>query len=269
MISALILNFRSPRDTRRCVDSLRAQTVTNDLEILVIDNKSDDESIQWLRNSFRTMTPQVRIVEHKANIGYGQGNVQALPYANGEFIYITNPDNELEPAGLERMMTLLKSDPTIGIIAPKLIHDDGTVRDSSRSFPHLIDVIAKRTVLKALFPGAIKRYLKSPPNDGQPHDVDWVVGACLLMRRSVFEEMGGFDPRYFLFFEDIDLCRRMWDRGLRVVYMPSVIAKDRKKRLSEGGLWALLSKPVGRIHIASALKYFWKWRSADLPAGRR
>ncbi len=148
VLSTLVLNYRSPRDTRRCVDSLRAQTVTNDLEILVIDNKSDDESIQWLRNSFRDMTPQVRIIEHNENIGYGQGNTQALRYAKGDIIYITNPDNELEPAGLEKMCQLLNSDPTIGIIAPKLVHDDGTVRDSSRAFPHLIDVIAKRMCIE-------------------------------------------------------------------------------------------------------------------------
>lgn len=268
-ISALVLNYRSPRIARACVRSLLAQTIRKeDLEILLIDNHSSDESIQWLRNSFRN-EPRVRIIEQCANLGYGQGNHRALRHATGDAILIINPDNTLEPDGLARLSAVLDSDDAIGIVAPRLVHDDGTVRDSARAFPRFIEPIAKRTPLGRLLPGAVRRYVPAQPTGDGVHDVDWVVGACLLFRRDLYDRLGGFDPRFFLFFEDIDFCRRAWESGKRVVYVPSVIAKDRKRRLSEGGIWHLFTSTVGRIHIQSALRYFWKWRLTPLPALRR
>ena len=92
--------------------------------------------------------------------------------------------------------------------------------------------------------------------------VDWVAGGCLLMRRDLFLQLEGFDDHFFLFFEDTDLCRRVQQLGKTVVYAPSIVAGDRKRRLSEGGLFSLLFTSVGRAHLLSACKYFWKWRKA-------
>ncbi len=268
-VTALVLNYRSPRVACACVQALLQQTVpAEDLRILLIDNHSDNESIQWLRNTFHS-EPRVRIVEHSHNLGYGQGNDAALRFADGDAILIINPDNILEPNGLRTMLALLESDSGIGIIAPKLVHEDGTVRDSSRAFPHVLDVIAKRTALGRILPSLVERYVRMPVDMTQAQDVDWVVGACLLMRRDWYETLGGFDPRFFLFFEDMDLCRRCWEAGKRVVYLPTVTAADRKRRLSEGGIWQLLTSKVGRIHIQSALRYFRKWWGVAIPAIRR
>jgi GT2 family glycosyltransferase len=111
----------------------------------------------------------------------------------------------------------------------------------------------------------VRKYLQADADPDGVRDVDWVVGACLLLRRSFYEELGGFDPRFFLFFEDIDLCRRCWLAGKRVVYFPRAVATDRKRRLSEGGVFRLLTKKTGRIHVMSALRYFRKWHGAALP----
>ncbi|MBI4129268.1 glycosyltransferase [Candidatus Peregrinibacteria bacterium] len=129
----------------------------------------------------------------------------------------------------------------------------------------MTDLLIKRTFLRHIFPGRMRRYLQWDLDPGMVRDVDWVVGACLLIRRTLLDQIGSFDPRFFLFFEDIDLCRRSWEVGKRVVYFPKVTAMDRKHRLSEGGLFSLLFHRTGRAHIRSALSYFWKWRGHPLP----
>jgi GT2 family glycosyltransferase len=272
LLSAIVLNYRSPKDTVNCVQALLAQTLatgdscTSDwLEVIVVDNHSQDDSIGSIRN--RLKDPRVRIVETRDNIGYGKGNALGIQHARGEFLIIINPDNELPPDGAATLINALKADPTIGIIAPKLVFPDGSVRDSFRSFPSMLDVIAKRSALGGMLQDRLRRYLKSDADSSAIQDTDWVVGACMLLRKKFYEELGGFDHRFFLFFEDIDLCRRCWQSGKRVVYYPLVTVLDRKARLSEGGVWSLITRKVGRAHLASAMKYFWKWNIARAEKG--
>ncbi|MBI3618518.1 glycosyltransferase family 2 protein [Candidatus Peregrinibacteria bacterium] len=287
VVSCIILNYRTPREARQCVRALQAQTIAKDIEILIVDNHSDDESIQWLRNSFACHPEQARgelgesiegrhakkevmvrrahhdivVFETRANLGYGKGNDFAIRRATGKYILIINPDNELEPRGLERMVAAMEADPSIGIVAPQLVHEDGTIRDSYRTFPTVTDIFIKRNrFLRSLFPHRMRRYLQHAEDPHTIRDVDWIAGACLLMRRDFYRELGGFDPRFFLFFEDTDLCRRAWNAGKRVVYFPAVHATDRKHRLSEGGILSILTKRATRIHVWSAMQYFWKWR---------
>ena len=240
------------------------QTIADSIEIFVVDNHSCDDSIGVIRNRLAQF-PSVHILESPRNAGYARGNMLALRHARGMYLLIINPDNTLEPAGLERMVTAMEQDFTIGILAPRLLHEDGTVRDSYRTFPSVTDLLIKRTILRHVFPGRMRRYLQWDLDPGMVRDVDWVVGACLLIRRTFLEEIGSFDPRFFLFFEDIDLCRRVLEAGKRVVYFPQVTATDRKHRLSEGGLFSLLFHRTGRTHIRSAVSYFWKWRGHPLP----
>lgn len=258
LVSIVILNFRTPLVAVRCVQALQEQTIAKQCEILVIDNGSDDESIGVLRVRLKNM-PNVRIIEHAINTGFGSGYNYGIAYARGTYLLINNPAKIIEKTGLERMVQAMEQDPSIGILGPRLLHEDGTARDSFRAFPRPLDVLVKRTFLRSWFPGSIRRYLQANADQQKIQETDWVIGGCLLMRRSFFEELKGFDDRFFLFFEDIDLCRRTWKAGKRVVYFPAVIATDRKRRLSEGGLWSLLTSKVGRTHIASALKYFGKW----------
>lgn len=258
-VTAIILNYRTPLLAVKSVQALRTQTIAEQIEIIVVDNHSDDDSIGTLRVRLKGL-PNVRIVETPKNLGFGRGNDRGIAHAKGDYLLIINPDNELERSSLERMVAVMEQDPSIGIVAPKLIHEDGTIRDSVRSFPRLLDVIAKRTPLRNLFPGHLKEYLQSDQDPDRKRTVDWAVGACLLMRREFFQELGGFDQRFFLFFEDIDLCRRCWVAGKRVLYLPEASATDGKKRLSEGGALSLLRHPAGRAHLRSALQYFWKWK---------
>lgn len=256
-----MLNYKTPKNTVACVHALEKQTIASKIEILVIDNHSDDDSIGIIRNRLSDL-PHVRILETPANIGYGNGNAVAMKQVTTPYVLIINPDNELQQDALEKMYTLMEKDPTIGIAAPKLIHEDGSVRDSARSFPRLSDTIIKRTFLSTIFSDRMDYYLQRRFDTNTARDVDWVVGACMLIRNDLLQTIGGFDPRFFLFFEDMDLCRRCWNAGFRVRYVPEAVAGDRKRRLSEGGVLSVLIKKTGRIHAISAIKYFWKWRGS-------
>jgi len=261
LVSAIVLNYRSPQDTVRCVQALQKQTIVDQLQIIVVDNHSEDDSIGVIRNRLQHMD-NVEIVESATNTGYGSGNNYALRYADGEYILIINPDNALEPAGLENLVAYMKEHPEIGILAPQLVFSDGTIRDSHRIFPSFFDVCIKRTPLRRLFTKRLDKYLERNENPQAVRQVDWVVGACFLIPKTLFTDLGGYDERFFLFFEDTDLCRRCSNAGRHVVYYPPVSASDRKQRLSGGGFFALFLNKTGRVHIASALKYFWKWRRA-------
>lgn len=257
LVSVIVLNYRCPEATVRCVQHLLRQSVASDMEILVVDNHSGDDSIGVFRNRFREF-PSVRIIEAPKNLGFGGGCNLGARAARGQYLLINNPDKLLEDSGIRKLVEKMENDDAIGMIGPALVHADGTVRSSARAFPRPVDVVAKRSMLSKIFPGSLDRYLqRKAPSVERP--VDWVVGGCFLIRRDFFLSLDGFDERFFLFFEDIDLCRRVGASGKIVLYMPSVTALDRKSRLSEGGLRMLLLSRVGRAHVKSALQYFAKW----------
>jgi len=264
LISAIVLNYRNPQYTVSCVQNLRKQTIADRMEILVVDNHSCDDSIGVLRNRLGNER-NVRIIETPENLGFGAGNNHGARHAKGAYLLILNPDTEPEPEGLAQLVHLMEQDETIGIIAPKLEFTDKSVRDSFRRFPTVMDFIIKRTLLRHLLHERLNRYLRRSINPTETCDVEWVVGACMLIRRPLYELLGGFDERYFLFLEDTDLCRRCWEAGFRVVFSPQTIAADRKQRLSGNGFLPILFTKTGRIHVASAVKYFWKWRGKALP----
>lgn len=256
LLSAIVLNYRSPRDTVKCVQALQKQTIADAMEILVVDNHSDDESIGFIRAQLSGL-PGVRIIEERENLGYGRGNNAASHLAQGEYLLILNPDNVLPPDGAATMLKALKADPSAGVVGPALVYPDGSVRPSARRFPSPRDLLSKR-----MFPGPWhaayeeerKRLMSAPAVD-----VDWLVGACLLLRTDLYKELGGFDERFFLFFEDIDLCRRIHALGKKVLYLSSLKVLDRKGRLSGSSIFSLFTRKTTRIHLASAIKYFFKW----------
>jgi N-acetylglucosaminyl-diphospho-decaprenol L-rhamnosyltransferase len=273
LVSAIVLNTREAKRTVRCVNALLKQTMVRQahhdtaLEIIIVDNHSQDDSIGILRNRFGSHA-NVRIVENERNRGFGRGNEAGIRIATGTYLLIINPDVTLPPDGLERMVRAMEADPTIGMLGPQLCFQDGTIRRSFRPFPRPLDVFIKRTPLRYIFRKRLSHFLGEHIDASVTQDVDWLAGGCVLMQMDVYRSMGGFDPRFFLFFEDTDLCRRLWNAGKRVVYFPEVKAQDGKKRLSEGGILSIFTKKTVRIHLVSAMRYFWKWRGQGTTVNR-
>ncbi len=265
LVSAIVLfhNRRSALEAAACVRALKGQTIAHDLEVIVVNNNADPAAVRSFVDSTKDQT--LTLIDAGGNLGYGKGNNLGAKSAKGDYILIINPDNRLEPSALETMVKYLKDHPDVGVVGPKLVFPDGTVRDSFRTFPRPLDVIIKRTPLRRLFSRRMKTYLQSDQNPNAIRDVDWMCGACLLFPRALYEELGGFDERFFLFFEDCDLCRRIWGAKLRVVYLPTAVAHDNEQRLSAGGILTFFTKKTVRVHTASAFKYFRKWWGKPVP----
>ncbi len=252
LVSAIVLNYRSFADTVTCVEALLKQTVIDELQILCVDNCSGDGTAEKLRQKWDDH-PKVRVVEMQKNYGFGGGCNRAVGMSRGEFLIFINPDNTFPPDGLEKMINCMNAHPELGILGPGLEFPDGTLRPSARPYPRIRDIISKR-----LFPARWEAKNQFT-NTEQLEYVDWVVGTCLMIRRDFFHAIGGFDERYFLFFEDTDLCRKANMAGKKVGFHPGIRIADRKKRLSDGGLFTIFRKKTARIHLKSALHYFWKW----------
>lgn len=204
LVSILILNYRSAQASVRCVEELMKQTIIDEMEILVIDNHSEDDSIGILRNRLGHL-PSVRIIETPGNHGFGYGYNTGARYASGKYLLINNPDKILPPDGVEKLVAKIKNDSSVGIIAPKLVHPDGSRRLSIRAYPRIVDVLARRSFLKMLCPGCLRRYLMMDTDPEREAEVDWVVGGCFLISKMLFDELGGFDER-FSFSSKIQIC---------------------------------------------------------------
>jgi hypothetical protein len=205
---------------------------------------------------------KITLIEARSNLGYGKANNLGAKHAKGEYLLVLNPDISVEPDTLSRMVHFLDERPDIGLLGPKLYFFNGQIQDSCRRFMRPMDLVIKRTFLSkiGLFKKRVNRYLMTEFDHNNIQDVDFVTGACFLTPQKVFDEVGGFDERYFLFMEDADLCKKMWNAGYKVVYFAEAKALHYHKRLSGGNIFKLLLQPIFWIHLKAMIKYFWKWK---------
>ena len=258
-LSIIILNYRSKELTAQCVNTvLQSAKNTENFEIIIIDNDSGDDSAKWLHNAF----PNIRVIANKRNLGYGAGNNIGIKQAKGDYILILNPDVEIEMPDIQKMIDFLKNYPDVGVVGPQLIYPDGIIQDSYRRFPQFLDLVIKRTSLHKINPlkKRMTDYLMHNVNPHKTQEVDWLVGAALMIPRKIFDKIGAFDERFFLFLEDTDFCRRVWEIGKKVMYFPATKAIHNHKRLSQSKSWRVLLNKNFYTHISSAVKYFWKWK---------
>jgi hypothetical protein len=259
-LSIIIVNYNSKADTDRCIQKIFQYSPHVSFEIIVVDNHSTDGSMPYLKERWENRD-EVRFLENPVNRGFGQACNLAIQASYSTYIAILNPDIEVRKGTLDILVQYLKTHPKTALVGPQLLYEDGTVQDSYRTFPHIFDIIIKRTWLKKIpiFRQRIKKYLLWEKDKNKCEPVDWLVGAFWMMKREVIEKIGLFDERYFLFFEDVDLCRRMKMGGYDVVYNPQSKATHHHERLSAGGIKEIFTKKTVRIHIISAIQYFWKW----------
>jgi GT2 family glycosyltransferase len=178
-----------------------------EIEILVADNASSDDSREMVRAEF----PEVKLVCSPLNVGFGAGNNLAVKEATGRYVLFLNSDTIVMPGALSGLVHFADSNPDIGVLGPKLLNEDGSLQYSCRAYPNLGTGFFRNTPLGRLFPNNAftNDYLMTSFDHMTPKDVDWVSGAALMMRKSIIEEIGAFDEEYFMFCEDVDLCYRV------------------------------------------------------------
>jgi N-acetylglucosaminyl-diphospho-decaprenol L-rhamnosyltransferase len=211
-VSAVIVNYRSAEHTVACVASLRACGVE---DVVVVDNASGDDC----RERLAVADPACVFLAMERNRGYGAAANAGVVVAGAPVVLVCNPDLIFEPRAVAALGWAFDADVALGAVGPRIDRPDGTRYPSARSFPSIIDAAGHGFVgLVTTSNRFSRRYLRPDALDAGP--VDWVSGACLAVRRSAFDAVGGFDEAFFMFMEDVDLCWRLGRAGWRVAYEP-------------------------------------------------
>jgi len=187
-------------------------------EVWVVDNASSDGSAEMVRVSF----PQVRVIASETNLGFTRANNEALRRCGGRYALLLNPDTQVVGDALSRMLDYMEAHPDVGVLGPKLCYADGCPQSSRRRFPTLMTALMESTLLEQWFPRNrwARAYRMADTPEDVTQDVDWVTGACMLVRAEAIRQVGLLDDRFFMYSEELDWCRRMADAGWRVVYFP-------------------------------------------------
>jgi GT2 family glycosyltransferase len=246
VISAIIVNHNGRHLLRRCLESLGASTV--EVEVLLVDNASSDDSLALVRERF----PDVRVLEQARNLGFGAANNIAATAARGDTLLLLNADAWLEEGALDFLAARLAGHPRNGLAAPRLLYPDGRRQfawsPERGAFGEALQQLRNRHESSAWAHGPIARLLARVA--GRP----WYTAACVLLRSEAFREVGGFDERFFMYFEDVDLCVRLEAAGWRLVQEPRAVARH------EGGF--ARHPKVDDLYRPSQLRYYATHRPA-------
>ncbi len=219
--SVVIVNYRTDEALAECLTSLGKASESLELEVLVVDNGGT-----LAAGAFRERFPAVRLLANAENVGFARAANQGIRLARGRHVLCLNPDTIIHEGGLAAMVGYLDAHPGVGAAGARLLESDGSLQYSCRRFPGYLTIFFGRyALLTRLFPGnaASRDYLYLDWDHRGVREVDWVSGACLMVRREVVAAVGGFDEGYFLFVEDMDWCRRIRDAGFGIVYLPDAV----------------------------------------------
>jgi hypothetical protein len=221
-VSVVIVTYNSRQHVPALLDSLQKHTSREECEVVAVDNRSIDGTADLIACEY----PWVRLMRAARNAGLSAGVNAGVAESRGEFITVLNPDVRFDRDVLSPLAAYLRAHTDAGVVAPKLLNDDGTLQLSCRAFPGYATALFNRySLLTRLFPSNKRssRYLMSDFDHASLQDADWVSGAALMFPRRVFDQLGGWDAGFFLFNEDVDFCRRVHDAGYRIVYDPEVL----------------------------------------------
>ncbi len=247
-LSIIIVSWNVRDLLHRCLSSVEDSRGGLALETIVVDSNSTDGSGEMVAAEF----PAVRLVRPGTNVGFSRGNNLGLGLSSGRYALLLNPDTQLLDWALPEIVAYMDAHPDLGVLGPQLLYPDGRVQSSRRRFPTLGTAFFESTWLQSAAPRSIlgRYYMMDQPSDAVC-EVDWVVGACLAVRREAFEDVGLLDEGYFMYSEEMEWQRRMKDAGWRVVYFPGARVIHHEGKSSE--------QVIAKRHIyfqRSKLRYF-------------
>jgi GT2 family glycosyltransferase len=233
-LALLVVNYNGGDDLRRALESVAGECARSGWEAVVVDNASTDGSASHVS----AFAPHATMVRNRVNVGFGRGVNQAAAASTAPLLLIMNPDCHLAAGAVAVLRAVLDAEPSCAVVGPRILDPDGAVQGSARGDPDMLTGLFGRTGrLRGLAPSLPVARRNVVVDDAirmgrRSVIVDWVSGACMLVRREAFAAVGGFDERYFLYWEDADLCRRLRSHGLQVRYVPGATAVHRVGRSS-------------------------------------
>lgn len=216
-LSIIIVSWNVSDLLRGCLGSIFAGVGELAVEVIVVDSASSDDSVAMVAREF----PQVILLPQVENVGFPRGNNIGLAAAGGRYLMLLNPDTVVVGDALPTLVGYLDAHPAVGVVGPQLRFPDGEVQSSRRRFPTVLTGLFESTWLEGVAPRRLlDHYYAADLPDGETAAVDWVMGAALVTRREVVAAVGGLDPAYFMYSEELDWCRRIKSAGWEVVYLP-------------------------------------------------
>jgi GT2 family glycosyltransferase len=220
-LAAVIVDYNAGPELRGALQSVAGEMAGRAWEGIVVDNASTDGSSDYVWE----FAPHARVLRNADNIGFGRGINQGVAASSAPFILIMNPDCRLEAGALTTMRAEIEARKGCAVVGPRVLDPDGSEQGSARGDPDMLTGLFGRTgPLRHVLPSSAMSRRNVVSTGRESATVDWVSGACMLVRRSAFDEVGGFDARYFLYWEDADLCRRLRARGYEIRYVPGAAA---------------------------------------------
>ena len=252
-VTAIIVNYNAGAELKGALQSVAAECAALEWDAVVVDNASTDDDA----GSVAGFLSRVTVIQNAVNVGFGRAVNQAVATSSSPLLLLINPDCRIRAGALSTLLKVLDAEPSCAIAAPRILDPDGGVQGSARGDPDLLTGIFGRT-------GGLRRWLphlavarrnvvvdQALASGTTSTVVDWVSGACMLVRAAALRAVGGFDEHYFLYWEDADLCRRLRQHGYHVRYVPGAIAEHAVGRSSRTARAASV-----RAFHASAYRYY-------------
>jgi N-acetylglucosaminyl-diphospho-decaprenol L-rhamnosyltransferase len=215
LVSVIIVSYNTRHLLDRMFSCLKAGAIHTRLQLIAVDNASRDGSADYLAQHY----PEVELIRNSSNVGFGRANNQALPLVKGEYVLLLNTDAFVEPGAIDQTVAVLRRNAQVGVLGVRLVGGDGAFQPSCRYFPTVMNEFVSQTGLVRFFP-----WVKPIDDFGWDHrsdrECDWVPGCYYLMPRTVVDQVGLFDPRYFVYYEEVDHCRAVKAAGWKVMYTP-------------------------------------------------
>jgi hypothetical protein len=218
MISVVIVSYNTRDILRNCLEALFEHSRGVVMEVFVVDNNSHDGSADMVKNDF----PSVLLIANNQNLGFAAANNQAFPLARGNYIILLNPDAYIRPLSIQNCIKFMDSTPKCGLCGGKIISPAGTIEPSARRFPSALSKFLALSGLRGKFPQS--RLLNYYEFGGfaytKPLEVDWVPGTFTIVRKKMLDEIGVFDERFYIYYEETDLCMRAKKAGWKIYFIP-------------------------------------------------
>lgn len=264
-LSIIITSYKNPELLKVCIDSIKKNYKGTDYEIIVSDSETTEEISTMMREDYS----EIKFLSSEKNLWFGGEVRRGYGESVGDFVLILNDDIIVKENSIERLLEYIKNNKDVGIVGPQLLNFNNTVQTSYFRFLTPLTIIYRRTPLGRLWFAKkyLDRYLMKDIDNNKICEVDWVLGSAMMTRREIVNIVGLIDKRFTYYFEDIDWCRNFWENGYKVIYYPKAQMYHYHRRSSAGkSIFNLIFfNKFSRIHIASAIKYFWKYRGRPLP----
>ncbi len=257
-LSCIIINYKNSAPLKDCLASVYQTVQEIDFEVIIVDNSENDPGLQHLKKLYS----KAQFISNSSNVGFAKANNQAAKIAQGNVLIFLNPDTILSDQAINSMHKHFCSHKEIGALGPKVVNPDGSLQYSCRRFPTLWTGLFNRySILSRLFPENrfTRQYLMRDFDHNEIRQVDWLSGCCLMVSKNIFEQSHGFDEKYFLFNEDVDLCRTIKQAGKEVVYFPEVtVTHQVSTSNSKTTARVIIQRHLGMMH------YFKKHHEGNL-----